>query len=78
MFTDECMSFSPNQIRAAAVVAQVDPRTVVRFLEGEPIRELCRERLVSAFAKLGMSLPDVVLDAPELEALHDREPEASR
>lgn len=68
------MSLSPHIVRALAVIAETSPATARRFLEGLPVRDLQRERLVRACARLGL----VPQTASEVAALHDRKPEAGR
>jgi hypothetical protein len=43
------------QIRAIATSGQVDERTVKRFLAGEPVRPMLRERIQAALAQHGFA-----------------------
>lgn len=55
----------PQQRRAIAVVAEVDPKTVLRYLANpEGVRALSRARIARAADKLGIGHL----------ALHDRQP----
>lgn len=44
---------SAHEIREVAVRAQVDPRTVKKFILGEEIRPMARERITDAMEALG-------------------------
>ena len=43
--------------RALAVAADADPRTIRRFLAGQPVRGLSSERIARALRKLGIQQP---------------------
>lgn len=48
------------ELRAIAVAASVDPRTVRKVLEGKPVLALPRGRVLAELEKRGMSLPPQV------------------
>jgi len=56
-----------HKLRAVAVKAQVDPRTVRRVLAGRPTREICAERVRGAISDLGLgeSSPESSESSPE-------------
>jgi DNA-binding LacI/PurR family transcriptional regulator len=47
------MDLNPHEIRRIAVAAEVDPKTVVRWFQGLPVRALNRDRIVKALKKIG-------------------------
>ena len=64
-------TISSRERLALAVVAEVAPATVERFLSGKPIRGLCLTRIERAAKRLGISLPeceDTIALAIEAEA----------
>lgn len=44
-----------SELRAVAVRASADPRTVQRVLRGEPVRHLPRSRIEVALAEMGFT-----------------------
>lgn len=44
---------SAHDIRRIAVAAMTDPRTIQRYLKGEPIRSTSKARIEAALAALG-------------------------
>lgn len=48
------MKLAPHQLRAVAVEAQVDPRTVAAHLAGRPGRALTRQRIDQALEALNL------------------------
>jgi hypothetical protein len=53
--TDAAPLLSPHEERRVAVHAAVDPRTLRRYLVGEPIVSTCRARIERALEELGLS-----------------------
>lgn len=49
-------TFSPHDVRAIAVHAKVDPRTVRRFLEGWGAKSSLEDRIMLAIIDLGWRL----------------------
>lgn len=45
---------NPHELRRIAVAASCDPKTVRRFLTGEPVRPTCRARIESALRTLNL------------------------
>lgn len=54
-----------HDVRRLAVESVTDPRTVRRFLEGKPLREMTRIRLEQAAARIGVSVAPVAVAAPK-------------
>lgn len=50
-------ALTPHEMRRVAVESGTDPRTVKRYIEGEPIVSTCADRIRRALAALGY--PDV-------------------
>ena len=46
------MNLDPHQLREVAVQAHCDPRTVRRFLEGQPVRPALKTRIEKALKQL--------------------------
>lgn len=46
-----------HDVRRIAVESCTDPRTVNRYLRGEPIRSTTSARIAAALAKLGIPVP---------------------
>jgi hypothetical protein len=42
--------YTPAELREIANAAQVDPKTVARWLNGEPVRACGKARMVAAFS----------------------------
>lgn len=53
--------FTPRQIRALSVEADVCVATVQRRLTGKPLRPSTSERLDAAAKRLGVNLPPAIL-----------------
>lgn len=49
----ECMKLSPHQIRAIAVEAMCDPRSVTKAIEGHQLAPLTLERIRAALSRMG-------------------------
>jgi DNA-binding LacI/PurR family transcriptional regulator len=47
----EKLTMKPHEILAIAVEAEVDPKTVKRYLDGKPVRGRNLERIEKALAK---------------------------
>jgi len=61
---------SAHQIREVSVAAHgTDPRTIVRFLRGEPVQAVCAARIRTALMALGFAahLPAAPLGAGDFE-----------
>jgi hypothetical protein len=46
-----------HEVRMVAVAADVDPRTVRRFLEGRPVSAMPLKRICAAMVSLGFENP---------------------
>lgn len=53
--TDSALPLSPHEERRVAVAAGVDPRTLRRYLQREPIVSTCRARIERALDELDLS-----------------------
>lgn len=51
------LALSAHEVRAIAVAAFANPKTVERFLAGEPVRSTSAGRIKKAMAELGIALP---------------------
>ena len=58
------MAVSAHLARQIAVVAMVDPRTVVGYLAGRPTRELTALRIRAALRQLDIPEPGGAVEAP--------------
>lgn len=47
---------TPHDVRRIAVAALMTPRTVKRWIDGSPVRELTRVRIERAVRELGIDL----------------------
>lgn len=58
------MTVTAHLARRIAVLALVDPRTVIAFMHGRPVRELTGMRIRAALKELDMREPKAHTEAP--------------
>lgn len=51
--SDERMKLTPHETRSLAVAAMVDPRSIVKAIEGRPLAPLTLTRIQDTLEKLG-------------------------
>ena len=52
-------SFDHATLRKLAVASSCDPRTVAKFLRGEPVRGMARDRLIPVVAAAGIAVKEI-------------------
>jgi len=46
-------AFTPHEVRQISVESLTDPKTIVRYIRGEPVRPVCALRISRALRALG-------------------------
>lgn len=67
--------FASHILRAVAVIANADPRSVRRFIDGGLVRPLCAARITAALAAMGCT--DLIARADAARAAAEQASEAA-